>query len=238
MLTTFFQRSTTSLNQISSFGKKLLHKYTGIISAAKNMYNFSTENNGMPSEIADDSTPLVKLNQIFQKVYELCFSKKETLYKSESLYTLCSDDEYMGTAFKESTVVAEQATHMRNGIELSTSTSIMGKQNTGILTLVESVNNRLFTKQDDSNHRKAIIDAKKIGKPISKECEKYFNSNEIITSQVELAYYQSPNGEQKELDSKENLVRTYSCDMIDKVVTTNYDVENMGEVVQVSVTGL
>lgn len=52
------------------------------------MYNFSTENNGMPSEIADDSTPLVKLNQIFQKVYELCFSKKETLYKSESLYTL------------------------------------------------------------------------------------------------------------------------------------------------------
>ncbi len=34
-LTTFLQRSTTSLNQISSFGKKLLHKYTDTISAAK-----------------------------------------------------------------------------------------------------------------------------------------------------------------------------------------------------------
>ncbi|MEY4464356.1 MAG: hypothetical protein RLZZ81_1327 [Pseudomonadota bacterium] len=229
-LTTFLQRSTTSLNQVSSFCKKLLHKYTDTISAAKNMYNVSTENNEMPSEIADDSTPLVKLNQIFQKVYELCFSKKETLYKSESLYTLFPDDTCVDTSFEERLIVVQQKTHMRNGIELSNSTSIMEEQNKGILTLFESVNNIFFTKQDDSNHRKAIIDAKKIGKPISKECIQHSNSEETVTSQVELVYYQSPNGEQKELDFKENLVRTASCDMIDKIVTTNYEVEGIGEV--------
>ncbi|WP_341787045.1 hypothetical protein [Rickettsia endosymbiont of Cantharis rufa] len=54
----------------------------------------------------------------------------------------------------------------------------MEEQNKGILTLFESVNSIFFTKQDDSNHRKAVMDAKKIGKPISKGCIQHSNSEE------------------------------------------------------------
>ncbi|MGX6960908.1 MAG: hypothetical protein ACIPMY_06920 [Rickettsia endosymbiont of Pentastiridius leporinus] len=205
----FFQRSTISLNQISSWGKKLLNIYTSIINAPKNTYSVSSENEAkLISGVADDSTPLVKLNHIFQKVYEHYFSKREVLYKSKSLESLCSlsSDSYI----KEIMLVTEQEIHKRNGIELSSSKSIKGKENEAILN-VESTNDNMPPLIDDSSYRLIILNSE---------------SKEIITSKKELKYYLSPNGEYKNLVFNESSTITYE------------EVENLGEMLKVSVTTL
>lgn len=190
---------------------KFLHKFKSIINPTKSKYSFATENTTFSnSGVANDSTSLVELIQMFQKVCELRFSKKETIDQSQKSLSTTSSNIYI----KANRVVTEQKIHKRNGIELFNSKSIKGEEHEAML-MFKSTNDNISAPV-----------GKKVGQLVSENIE----TKVTITSQAKLVYYQSLiNGERKAPSFKE-ISRQDSQENYTINTVTNDDVPEIGAI--------